>query len=148
MPLYKLEEYSYWNLQLLAILIHFPLAPCVYMANTNANTAREITRVVSFYLIFCVLFMGSIKARNINLDHHNYHDDHQVSSPRALVMRKLGFDMSKLVEEYSARRSVATDRLSPGGPDPQHHFWSPSLISYRKDDQARFDQCRWTCWTE
>jgi hypothetical protein len=36
--------------------------------------------------------------------------------------RQLGFDLSKL-EHYRrlSTLSVASDRLSPGGPDPHHH---------------------------
>ncbi|GMN53952.1 hypothetical protein TIFTF001_023093 [Ficus carica] len=85
-----------------------------------------------------MLFIRSMQARNniLDLDHHHHHDHRQVmqtmmsrniGKPRVLVMRKLRFDMSKLVEHYSAKRSLSsTDRVSPGGPDPQHHFSSTS----------------------
>ncbi|XP_010557122.1 PREDICTED: CLAVATA3/ESR (CLE)-related protein 5-like [Tarenaya hassleriana] len=37
-----------------------------------------------------------------------------------VLLRELGFDLSKL-RGHEGRVLVDSDRVSPGGPDPQHH---------------------------
>lgn len=39
------------------------------------------------------------------------------------LLRELGFDLSKFKGYNERRFLVDSDRVSPGGPDPQHHHW-------------------------
>ncbi|CAA7050231.1 unnamed protein product [Microthlaspi erraticum] len=38
-----------------------------------------------------------------------------------ILLRELGFDLSKFNGHNERRFLVDSDRVSPGGPDPQHH---------------------------
>ncbi|CAH2059958.1 unnamed protein product [Thlaspi arvense] len=38
-----------------------------------------------------------------------------------VLLRELGFDLSKFKGHNDRRFLVDSDRVSPGGPDPQHH---------------------------
>ncbi|VVB07556.1 unnamed protein product [Arabis nemorensis] len=38
-----------------------------------------------------------------------------------VLLRELGFDLSKFKGHNEGRFLVDSDRVSPGGPDPQHH---------------------------
>ncbi|KAG5396710.1 hypothetical protein IGI04_018524 [Brassica rapa subsp. trilocularis] len=38
-----------------------------------------------------------------------------------VLLRELGFDLSKFKGHNERRFLVNSDRVSPGGPDPQHH---------------------------
>ncbi|KFK31239.1 hypothetical protein AALP_AA6G086500 [Arabis alpina] len=38
-----------------------------------------------------------------------------------VLLRELGFDFSKFKGHNERRFLVESDRVSPGGPDPQHH---------------------------
>ncbi|CAF1699672.1 BnaC03g17260D [Brassica napus] len=38
-----------------------------------------------------------------------------------VLLRELGFDLSKFKGYNERRFLVDSDRVSPGGPDPQHH---------------------------
>lgn len=83
----------------------------------NATTAR--VSVLSFLIIFSLLYMGT-QARSLN-DHCHRGAPRKIDSKR--LLHELGFDLSKL--ENSATR-LLTDRVTPGGPDSQHHKLEPA----------------------
>jgi len=39
-----------------------------------------------------------------------------------VLLHELGFDLSKFKGHNERRFLVSSDRVSPGGPDPQHHW--------------------------
>ncbi|XP_060958267.1 CLAVATA3/ESR (CLE)-related protein 7-like [Cannabis sativa] len=100
--------------------------------------SRTYLFVMKMVIILSFLFMRLEAARNniaINNDHHHHRGDVEVLEMKMMMMRssssssdlrseqmlrKLGFDVSKLVAA-GKRRSVMVDRVAPGGPDPQHH---------------------------
>ncbi|KAM6548815.1 hypothetical protein CsatB_020491 [Cannabis sativa] len=96
--------------------------------------SRTYLFVMKMVIILSFLFMRLEAARNTIVI--NYNDDHHRGDVEVEMMmrssssssdlrseqmlRKLGFDVSKLVAA-GKRRSVMVDRVAPGGPDPQHH---------------------------
>lgn len=73
-----------------------------------------------FFIVFSLLFM-SFQARIL-------HDEQQANAMQSnidsqLLPRELGFDLTKLkhYERLSSTIHRESDRVSPGGPDPQHH---------------------------
>ncbi|XP_015881252.3 CLAVATA3/ESR (CLE)-related protein 5-like [Ziziphus jujuba] len=77
----------------------------------KANSTAQI--LLLFFLVFSLTFI-SLQAR-IFQDHQ--HIRRKIDSNS--LLHELGFDLSKL-EKYSTRRSLS-DRVSPGGPNSQHH---------------------------
>ncbi|PON41942.1 CLAVATA3/ESR (CLE)-related protein [Parasponia andersonii] len=94
------------------------------MANANCSVSASSTRVCFLFIFMSLLFMR-LQARNV-LNHHDHHmkmisrSSSDINSQR-LLRELIGFDLSRLVGQIPGRRSL-TDRLAPGGPDPQHHF--------------------------
>lgn len=43
------------------------------------------------------------------------------------ILRELGFDFGSETKDTGRREMVDTDRVAPGGPDPQHHHEPPTL---------------------
>jgi len=84
------------------------------MASRVASTSRAMVLLFLFSAIFLtsearILKGGQALQGNANNSRH--------------LLLELGFDLSKL--EHYRRLStigVASDRLSPGGPDPHHHY--------------------------
>ncbi|KAE8694439.1 CLAVATA3/ESR (CLE)-related protein 5 [Hibiscus syriacus] len=69
-----------------------------------------------FLILFLLLLPMSSQARIL----HRTESDKKSVSDSQHLLRELGFDLHQLKRyQNSATRS---DRVSPGGPDPQHHF--------------------------
>lgn len=75
--------------------------------------------VKSFLAIYMVVilsaFLNNSEARLLSF----YNDKHINNK---LLLHKLGIDVSKLPKQKVASSEAATDRDTPDGPDPQHHF--------------------------
>ncbi|XP_010542729.1 PREDICTED: CLAVATA3/ESR (CLE)-related protein 5-like [Tarenaya hassleriana] len=71
------------------------------------------------FLMLLIVFSGNVftsRARVLRGDH--VRTTNEMDS--RILLRKLGFDLSK-IKGYEGRVMVESDRVSPGGPDPQHH---------------------------
>lgn len=94
----------------------------LHMANSSSISAKPRMLVVLFMIIFLLCHFISIEGRilgdNIQ-DVQNKYDSH-------FVLSKAGFSLTE-IEEYT-RRSLkgGSDRVAPGGPDPQHHSLPPT----------------------
>ncbi|KAF9661681.1 hypothetical protein SADUNF_Sadunf19G0093900 [Salix dunnii] len=86
------------------------------MASRVASVSRAmILLLMVLFSAICltsearILKGGQTMQGNVNNSHH--------------ILVELGFDLSKL-EHYRklSALGVASDRVSPGGPDPHHHY--------------------------
>lgn len=73
-------------------------------------------------LLFVLIVMSSmlVASSEARLSHQFSVLPEKINSK--LILRQLGYDVSKL-ENYGGRRMLNSDtqRVAPGGPDPQHH---------------------------
>ncbi|KAK5802095.1 hypothetical protein PVK06_029677 [Gossypium arboreum] len=70
---------------------------------------------IAFLILFFMLHM-SCDARILKIPETHMHS-------KQLLLLKLGFDLHQLKRyENNSTHVSASDRVSPGGPDPQHHF--------------------------
>ncbi|KAF9670690.1 hypothetical protein SADUNF_Sadunf13G0094900 [Salix dunnii] len=91
----------------------------------DINTKHMATRVASTpratILLLMVLFSAIFLTSQSRILREDQAMQGNVKSSRNLLL-ELGFELSKL-EHYQrlSAHGVDSDRLSPGGPDPQHH---------------------------
>ena len=102
------------------ILIHLPISQTPLLLPLLVNMAKysNVASALTVFLILSLILSMSSQARILEKER-----DMQKNSESQLLLFELGFDLHKLkhYEKMSARRP-GSDRVSPAGPDPHHHF--------------------------
>ncbi|KAL5793662.1 hypothetical protein ACOSP7_002256 [Xanthoceras sorbifolium] len=89
----------------------------------NSSSTHVVTMLMLFIVVFSLLFVSLQAARTLRGDH-----DHQamqsINRDSHALLHELGFDLSRLkhYQKLSSTLHAGSDRVSPGGPDPQHHY--------------------------
>ncbi|KAI7999208.1 CLAVATA3/ESR (CLE)-related protein 5 [Camellia lanceoleosa] len=81
------------------------------MANSTA------IRVSTFFFFFFILFVHVMGSRATS---YRGQEMMRKRIDSRHILLELGFDLSNMMDG-NGRKMVDTDRVAPGGPDPQHH---------------------------
>ncbi|CAN4105032.1 unnamed protein product [Withania somnifera] len=91
------------------------------MANSSISS-KSIMVVAYLMMIFLFFHFTTLEARILGDigDVKNKYDSH-------FVLNKAGFSLTE-IELYTRRSLIkgSSDRVAPGGPDPQHHSLPPA----------------------
>ncbi|KAF5730719.1 hypothetical protein HS088_TW19G00314 [Tripterygium wilfordii] len=79
------------------------------------------TRAIIILLLSLVVITMMIVVRSSKVVSHGFPVmKKKIERERRISLRKLGYDALK-IEYYRRRLAADPERVSPGGPDPQHH---------------------------